>query len=431
MDNKAIKTIGGLLTILLLLFGNPVKAQNQLIKAAGYIDVQLGRLVKPANILIEGNLIKAINPSTIPPQTTTIDLGDQILLPGLMDMHVHLDIDFSGSFDAAITKENASQGTLTGVKNARLTLLAGFTTVRNVGQVHYTKELIDVALAEASDKGWITAPRIVPSGHMISIEGGHGDLGLGLSEGLLEVGPELGIISGTDQATRAVRYQIKHGARVIKIHATAGVLSMEESVGAQQLSDAEMRAVVEEAGRHNVKVCAHAHGTEGIKAAIRAGVHSIEHGSLLDEEGIELMKKNGVFMVPTTALTTQIGGLLANMEPRMADKARYVLPLAQQNLSRAIKAGVKIANGSDTPVIKHGDNALEVIALVDRGMSPAQALQAATVNCAELLSVSDRGVIAQGLLADLIAVRANPLQDITTLKEVTFVMKDGKVYKKL
>ncbi|WP_282050644.1 metal-dependent hydrolase family protein [Maribacter aquivivus] len=403
-------------------------AQSKLIKADSYLDVRTGKLISPANLLIENGTIKSINPKTLPEGIETVDLTGKILLPGLMDMHVHLDGDFTGSWDY-VYKESASQGTVRAVVNAEKTLMAGFTTIRSIGQLHITPELIDVAVSEASDKGMIAAPRIIPSGHMISINGGHGDISLGLAEGLVTVGPNDGIINGKYDAIEAVRYQIKHGAKFIKMHATAGVLSMEDAIGAQQLSNEEMKTVVEEAARHHIKVAAHAHGTEGIKEAIRAGVYSIEHGSIIDEEGIRLMKENGVYLVPTRGLATIIEPMIDKMDPVMAGKAEYVMPIAKQNLKNAIKANVKIAFGTDTPIIPHGKNAIEFAALMECGMNSMEAIQTATTNSAEMLGLTDRGEVKEGLLADIIAVDANPVKDISTLENVKFVMKDGVIYK--
>ena len=405
-----------------------IHAQFKLIKADSYLDVRTGKLISPANLLIENGTIKSINPKTLPEGIETVDLTGKILLPGLMDMHVHLDGDFTGSWDY-VYKESASQGTVRAVVNAEKTLMSGFTTIRSIGQLHITPELIDVAVAEASDKGMIAAPRIIPSGHMISISGGHGDISLGLAEGLVTVGPNDGIINGKYDAIEAVRYQIKHGAKFIKMHATAGVLSMEDAIGAQQLSNEEMKTVVDEAARHHIKVAAHAHGTEGIKEAIKAGVYSIEHGSIIDEEGIRLMKENGVYLVPTRGLATIIEPMIDKMDPVMAGKAEYVMPIAKQNLKNAIKANVKIAFGTDTPIIPHGKNAIEFAALMECGMNSMEAIQTATTNSAEMLGLADRGELKQGLLADIIAVDANPIKDISTLENVKFVMKDGVIYK--
>jgi imidazolonepropionase-like amidohydrolase len=419
-------------TILLLLFftfiHTGIKAQSTLIKAKGYLDVRTGKIIVPANILIEDGLIKSINPKSFPEGIALIDLSNKILLPGLMDMHVHLDADFQGSWDYT-HYEGASDATARSIHNAEKTLLAGFTTIRNIGQVHITPELVDVAVASASEKGWIKAPRIIPSGHMISIQGGHADLTMGLAEGLIDVDPRYGIINGKFDAIEAVRYQIKHGAKFIKMHATAGILSLEESAGAQQLSDEEMSAIVEEAARHHLKVAAHAHGTEGIIAAIKAGVHSIEHGSLIDNEGIRLMKEKGVYLVPTIGVMEKLKPLILKMDPRMQAKVNYIDPLAKQNISKAISAGVKICFGTDAPLIPHGENAYEFSAMIESGMSIVDAIKAATINPTEMLGLSDRGEIKEGLLADIIAVESDPIKNIKTLENVTFVMKGGIVYK--
>ncbi|WP_223788146.1 metal-dependent hydrolase family protein [Marinicella meishanensis] len=415
--------------LLMLFFSLNCQAETTVIQAKAYLDVESGDWISPAVLVVADGVIQAINPEQRPAEHHLIDLGDRWLLPGLMDMHTHLDLDYNNGFGGIITNESASKGAIRATKNARLTLLAGFTTVRNVGQVHLTDELIGAALSEAEQAGWIEAPRIVPAGHMVSISGGHGDLTLGLHETLFEPQPKHGIVNGPADAIEAVRYQIKHGAKVIKIHATAGVMSLEDSVGAQQLSDEEMRTIVAEAQRHHLKVAAHAHGTEGIKAAIRAGVSSIEHGSLLDAEGIKMMKKHNVMLVPTTGLVDFVMDGIDQQNPKIAEKAKYVLPLAKENLAQAIQQGVKIALGTDSPLIPHGQNAHELSAMMAVGMSALQAIQSATIHPAELLGVTDRGQIKTGLLADLIAVNGDPLQDIKTLENVSFVMKGGQVYK--
>lgn len=417
------------LITLLLMFSATLQAETVVLQAKAYLDVESGKLVEPAIILVEDQRIKAINPETIDPSWRAIQLEGQYILPGLMDMHTHLDLDYKDGFGNIITSESASKGAIRATKNAEKTLMAGFTTVRNVGQVHITGELIGAALSEAEQAGWIKSPRIIPAGHMISITGGHADLSLGLSPNLFEPEPKHGIINGTNDAIEAVRYQIKHGAKVIKMHATAGVMSLEDTVGAQQLSEEEMQTIVAEAKRHHIKVAAHAHGTEGIKAAIKAGVASIDHGSLLDDESIRLMKKHHVFLVPTTGLVDFVMEGIDNNNPKIAAKAKYVLPLAKENLTKAIKAGVKIALGTDSPLIPHGQNAHEMSAMMAQGMSALGAIQSATINAAELLGVDDRGQVKVGMLADLIAVEENPLEHIKTLESVTFVMKGGEVYK--
>lgn len=417
------------ITLALFLFVNVITATaaTKVIEAAGYVDVASGILIKPAVIVVEGETILAINPTQLPENATRIDLGDNILLPGLMDMHVHLDLNWDAvNFDVIFT-ESGAKGALRAAMNAAATLDAGFTTVRNVGQVHNTADMVDVALAEGIEEGMVTGPRVIPAGHMISILGGHGDLGMahGMAEGMLVSPPERGVVSGADDALRAVRYQIKHGAKVIKIHATAGVLSLEDAVGAQQLTDEEMRVIVEEARRHNLPVAAHAHGTEGIKAAIRAGVDSIEHGSILDDEAIALMKEHNVTFVPTVGLMDRID--LNALPPKKRAKAEYVDPLARESVRKAARAGVRIAMGTDAPLIPHGENADEIVTLTTLGLSNAEALRAATINPAALIRRDDLGQIEPGMTADLIAVGADPLDDISALRDVRFVMKDGQV----
>jgi imidazolonepropionase-like amidohydrolase len=310
-------------------------------------------------------------------------------------------------------------------------LMAGFTTVRDLGQVQYSKDLLAVALSKASDAGWIDAPRIVTAGHLITIAGGHGDLEMftKIATSLVDAGPEYGVINSPNDAVKATRFQLKHGAKVIKIAATAGVVSMEDSVGAQQMSDAEIKAVVEEATRHGVKVAAHAHGTEGILAAIKAGVASIEHGSMIDDEGIRLMIERGAYLVPTLALGATLD--LNSLPPLVRRKADYVLPLARRNISKAAQAGVKIALGTDAPLVPFGENAKEFTAMVEiAGLTPLESLRAGTVNAADLLGTTDRGELAAGRLADIAAVAGNPLEDIRATEKVVFVMKGGKVYRR-
>ncbi len=410
----------GLLVVCLLVVP-ALQAQVTAVRAARYLDVVSGRMVPDAVVLIEGGQIVGVG-GGVPDGATVIDLGDQTLLPGLIDMHTHLAYDISGDWVNRPVKETDAAAALRGARNAHLTLQAGFTTVRDVGSGGF----VDVALMRAIDQGLIDGPSVFPSGHSLGITGGHCDV-TGYIPGILESGPEKGVADGVDGVIRAVRYQIKHGAKGIKICATAGVLSFEGPVGAQQYSEVEMRAIVEEAARHGMKVAAHAHGAEGIKAAVRAGVASIEHGSILDDEAIALMKERGTFLVPTTHLADVID--LDALPAPIRAKAEFVLPRAKGSLSRAIQAGVKIAFGTDAAVYPHGDNGKEFTALVARGMSPLNAIRSATVVATELLGVSDRGRIASGLRADLIAVRGNPLENIRVMENVQFVMTGGVVAK--
>jgi imidazolonepropionase-like amidohydrolase len=267
---------------------------------------------------------------------------------------------------------------------------------------------------------------MITAGHAISITGGHCEI-TGFAPNVLELTPKEGVADGVDEVLKAVRYQIKHGAGVIKVCATAGVLSFEGPAGAPQYSLEELVAIVEEAERHGIKVAAHAHGTEGIKNAIRAGIHSIDHGSMLDDEAIAMMIENGTYLVPTLFQWY----LPYDLPPELDEKNEYVKSFVDNSMRKAFAAGVKIAFGTDAGVFEHGLNAKEFAAYVERGMSPIDAIRTATINAADLLGVDDRGELAPGLLADIIAVPGNPLEEIEVLEDVRFVMKGGKVYHQL
>jgi imidazolonepropionase-like amidohydrolase len=406
-------------------------AQTTVLRAQRMLDVRSGRVVSPAVLVISSDRIQAINPASLPTDATDIDLGNVTLLPGFIDMHVHVLVRDATGYRADVIGETGSDAVLRSSINARKMLMAGFTTIRDMGQLHMTPDLLAISMARASDAGWIEAPRIVAAGHAISITGGHIDpeMHAGISTSLLQLAPELGIADGANEVTKAVRHQIKRGAKVIKISATAGVMSLEETPGAQQMTEAEIRAAVEEAGRHGIKVAAHAHGTEGILAAVKAGVASIEHGSLVDDEIIRLMKERGTYLVATTALTDMLD--LASLPPLVRRKAEIVLPLARANLRKAAQAGVKIALGTDAPLVPFGENAKEFGAMADRGLTPIDALRAGTINAAELLGVSDRGELAPGKYADIVAVPGNPLEDIRATENVVFVMKGGRICRRL
>jgi imidazolonepropionase-like amidohydrolase len=303
-------------------------------------------------------------------------------------------------------------------KNGRTTLMAGFTTVRDFGGE------VTVALGHAVERGDVISPRVVPSRNALGITGGHCDV-TGYAPGILEQGPKEGVADGPWEVVEAVRYQIKHGAQVIKTCATAGVLSMEGPVGAQQYTYEELKAMVDEAARHGVRVAAHAHGTEGIKAAIRAGVISIEHGSILDDEAIALMKQHGTWLVPTSYLADRIN--LDALPSVMRTKAETVLPLMRESLRKAIAEGVNVAFGTDAAVFPHGENAHEFAVYVNLGMSPLEAIRSATLHATTVLGRDDRGVIEAGRFADFVAVPGNPLDDITVTERPRFVMLGGTV----
>ena len=397
-------------------------SERTVVGAARMLDVRSGAIIQNATVLVEKDRIKTVGITEIPPEAQTIQLGDVTLLPGLIDTHTHLSKDLDREAFSRIVTEGPADYALRGSRNARRTLLAGFTTVRDVGSFDF----VDVSLMRAVEKGLIEGPWIIPAGHALSITGGHCDV-TGYAPGVRELGPESGVADGKEALLRAVRYQIKQGAKVIKTCATAGVLSFEGPVGAQQFSEEELRVIVSEAQRHGLKVAAHAHGTEGILASVRAGVASIEHGSVLNDEAIHLMKERGTYLVPTTYLADAID--LDVLPPHIRAKAEGLLPIAKESLRRAIRAGVPIAFGTDAGVYPHGDNAKEFAALVKAGMTPLEAIRAATLYATDLLGLSDRGVIEAGRLADLVAVPGNPLADVKVLEDVRFVMHGGRIVK--
>lgn len=398
-----------------------------LIKAGRLVDVRNGRVLTNQAILIEGDRIKEVGPaqavsSHAPANARVIDLSASTVLPGLIDCHTHLTFDPNHAGYAGLGISTPREA-LYGAKNAKVTLEAGFTTVRNVGAGGYS----DVALRDAIDAGDVPGPRMDTAGPGVGVTGGHFDNNL--------LAPEFhassdGIADGVSGVTAKVREEVKYGADVIKISATGGVLSKGDSPEATQFSDEEIRAIVIEAHRLGRKVAAHAHGAAGIKQAVLAGVDSIEHGSFIDDEAIRLMKEKGTYLVPTLYLADWFIENYQRMRvPEfMVEKAKVVMPAARQNIARAFKAGVKVAFGTDAAVYPHGLNAREFAVMVKLGLTPMQSIQAATVNAADLLGWSDRiGSIEAGRFADIIAVSGDPLADVTTLEHVTFVMKGGQV----
>lgn len=404
----------------------PSTLKRTLIHAGRLLDVRAGRLLTDQAILIENERISAVGPwaqlSGRAADAQVIDLSNATVLPGLTDCHTHLtgNPEQVGYESLGISIPRA---TLYGARNARVTLEAGFTTVRNVGAEGYS----DVALRDAINAGDIPGPRMLVSGPPIGVTGGHCD------ENLLP--PEYhsraeGVADGVPAVIQKTREVVKYGADVVKVCATGGVLSRGDSPGAEQFSDEELRAIVTEAHRLGRKVAAHAHGTSGIKQAVLAGVDSIEHGSLIDDEDIRLMKERGTYLVPTLYLGDWFmeNAQRLNVPEFIMVKARAIMPLARQNISRAFRAGVKVAFGTDAAVYPHGLNAREFAVMVKLGMTPAQAIRAATLNAAELLGWTDRiGAIEPGRYADIIAVSGDPLADVTELERVRFVMKGGAV----
>jgi imidazolonepropionase-like amidohydrolase len=405
------------------------------LRAARWVDVVAGEVRSPAAIVVEDNRIVSVDSGQAEAGGTVVDLGDLTLLPGLMDMEINLLIGGPATPTGLPLPMHGVQDdpvyrTLRATVNARTTLLAGFTTVRNLGLMVKTGGyLLDVALARAIDAGFVVGPRVVPAAHAITPTGGHLDPTMfqRIAPGIMPLSVQEGIADGVPEVRKAVRYQIKHGARVIKISASGGVMSHSGAAGAQQYSDEELAAIVDEAHRAGLRVAAHAHGDAGIRACIRAGVDCIEHGSLATDETIQLMVDHGTFLVPTSYLSEGLD--ISRAAPELQAKAAEVFPKARRMLGKAIAAGVRIACGTDAPAVPHGDNAKELWAMVDRGMTPTQALQAATLTSAELIERShDLGRLAPGYLADIVAVPGDPTTDITVTQDVRFVMKDGHIH---
>jgi len=401
----------------------PAHAETIVIEAGQYLDVVQGKLVSPAVIVVEGERIAAINPATRPVDARTVALPGHTLIPGLMDAHTHLNYELVEGWETEPVRLTTGDFALRAVPNARNTLLAGFTTVRDVGTgVGFS----DVALMHAIEKGWVIGPRVIPAGHALSITGGHCDI-TGFAPGIEPPNYTSGVADGIDGVLKAVRYQVKHGAKVIKICATAGVLSFEGPVGALQYSREELRAAAGEAHRHGLKIAAHAHGTEGIIASSEAGIDSIEHNSILTEEAARILHKNGTYVVPNLYLLEALDRV--ELPPAIAAKQASLKPKVVDSFRRSLAHDLKIAFGTDAGVFAHGQNAREFAAQVKYGQTPLGAIRSATVVNAELFGMPDRGRIAAGLLADLIAVAGNPLENVRLLEDVRFVMKGGVVYK--
>ncbi len=401
------------------------------VRAGILVDGTGAAPVRNAVIVIRGDRITAAGSGVrVPAGARVIDLSAYTVLPGFIDAHVHLAARPLGVGDwlhRDVTDDEADDA-LWGAANARATLLAGFTTVRDVGASTFA----NIALMRAIAAGLVPGPRMEAAGHLIGISGGHCDLD-GYAAGTVpERGPLEGIANGADQVREAVRLQVKYGATVIKICATGGVLSQGDSIGAQQMTEEEMRAAVETATMLGRRVAAHAHGNAGIKAAVRAGVTSIEHGSFLDDEAVHLMVEHGTWLVPTLFAGWSVGSPAAgaSMPPWMAAKGRAAWEAMQRSFRLAVAGGVKIALGTDAGVDPHGQNAREFELMVKvGGMTPMQSIEAGTINGATLLGMEhDVGSVEPGKYADLVAVRGDPLADITVLQHPVFVMKGGDVY---
>jgi imidazolonepropionase-like amidohydrolase len=413
---------------------HPILAQKTtVLRAARMIDGTGREPIRNAAVVVTGDRIVGAGPAAsiaTPAGALLIDLGDVTLMPGFIDAHTHIIGRTLGDpmADLAVVKDYDSYGAILGVSNAQKTLMSGFTSIRVVG----THKFDDMALRQAINDGRVPGPRMENAGHALGISGGHCDENA-FKPGLIERGPRQGIANGPEEVRAAVRYQVKGGADVIKVCATGGVLSEGDAVGVTQYTYEEMKALVDEARQLGRKVAAHAHGTEGIKIAVRAGVSSIEHGSFLDEEGARMMAQLGTVLVPTLMAGETVEGFVKSgvLKGLRAEKALAAAAAMRKGIRIAVKHRVPIALGTDAGVIPHGTNAREFRLLVEwGGLTPAQALAAGTMNSAKLLGWdSNVGSIAAGKFADIVAVAGDPLRDIHATERVGFVMKGGVIYK--
>ncbi|HEY7306084.1 MAG TPA: amidohydrolase family protein [Bryobacteraceae bacterium] len=413
----------------LLLAASSLSAQTiYILKAARLFDGKSNSLVQPGLVVVSGNKIRSVG-GQVPSNTTVIDLGDATLLPGFVDAHTHLTMDFNPDYNGArLTglSRTIPEYAIRATANARKTLMAGFTTVRDVG----SEDFLDIGLRNSINAGIVPGPRMLVAVHAIGATGGHCDDGQGFRFGLLnhETGPEDGVINSPDQARFAVRFNIKYGADVIKTCATGGVLSPTDDVDVPQLSQTELDALVSAAHELRRKTAAHAHGSEGAKRAIRAGIDSIEHGTFIDDETLRMMREHGTYLVPTLAVRSGIAE--SKLPPLVRQKADLAMKAQDNMVRRALAMGVKIALGTDAAVYPHGNNALEFVLMANDGMTPAQSLRAGTVAAADLLGLQNKiGTLESGKLADIVAVPGNPLENIKVTQSVLFVMKEGTVYR--
>lgn len=427
------KTLTTLAVSLSLATISTISQADTLIYAGNAFTSTSNELLSDVTIVVDDNKIEAIKEGFVKAEEgdTVIDLKHATVMPGLMDMHVHLSSQHGGPQTYLDRFSlNEADYALRAANYAKITLDAGFTTVRNLGDSYYET----VALRNAISKGIATGPRIYTVGKSIATTGGHADPSNGISHLLRpDVGPKQGVVNGKVEAREAVRSRYQDGADLIKITATGGVLSVAKSGQNPQFMTDELEAIVDTAKDYGMTVAVHAHGKEGMKRAIEAGVDSIEHGTHMDEEIRNLMVANGTYYVPTimagkfVADKAKIDGYFPEL---VRPKAAAIGPLIQKTFEKAHKAGVKIAFGTDSGVSAHGDNGQEFALMVEAGMAPADALRSATINSAQLLGVSDiLGTLEAGKLADIVAVSGNPLDDISLMESVSFVMKDGVVYK--
>lgn len=423
------------LLVLLSLALSPIVsiAQKTILHCGRLIDVKTGQIQNEMSVTVEKNKITGVTKGYATGAATDriIDLKNRTVMPGLMDMHVHLEMETGRNRQIERFTQNPADIAYKSVGYAETTLMSGFTTVRDLGG---GTAGVNISLRNAIKNNLIKGPRIYSAGKSIATTGGHADPTNGHRKDLMgDPGPEEGVVNGPEDCMKAVRQRYKDGSDLIKITASGGVLSVAKSADNPQFTEAELKAVVETAKDYGFKVAAHAHGAEAMKRAIRAGVHSIEHGTYMDDEAIALFKKHGTYLVPTiiAGKSTADSAKIAGYYPEMVTAKALVVGLSIQNtFAKAYKSGVKIAFGTDAGVFPHGKNWLEFLYMTEVGMPVMEAIQSATMNGADLLGISDiLGSIEAGKLADIIAVEGNPLVDVTNMGKVKFVMKDGVVYK--
>jgi imidazolonepropionase-like amidohydrolase len=409
-------------------------SKSYVLKAARMFDGKSNALAAPGIVVVRDDKIVGVGSgATVPSDAEVIELGDATLMPGFIDAHTHLTMMYREDYTKAALdglRKPIPEMALDASVNARITLLAGFTTVRDVGSADY----LDAGLRNAINRGVVPGPRMLVAVHAIGATGGHCDE-TGYREGALgkETGPEVGVINGADEARRAVRLAHKYGATIIKTCATGGVLSQADAVDTPQLTQAELDAIVDEAHALRLKTAAHAHGAEGAKRAIRAGIDSIEHGSFLDDEALDMMKQKGTYYVPTLMAVQGLSEQIQKgvpIPPAIKVKAEDAIAHVHQTFQKAIAKNIKIGLGTDAAVYPHGRNAEEFHQMVDLGMKPIDALRAGTSNDAELLGLASKiGTLESGKFADVVAIPGDPLQNIRQTEHVFFVMKEGVVYK--
>ncbi|OEY71771.1 metal-dependent hydrolase family protein [Salegentibacter salarius] len=410
-----------------------LQAQDLYIQAGKLVDTKSGKVLTEKTIIVSEERIKSVENGFVNPESekdSVIDLRDKTVLPGLTDMHVHLESETNPQKYMERFINDPADAAFNSVGFAKTTLMAGFTTVRELGGSG-----VNIALRDAIDQGKVPGPRIFTAGKSLATTGGHADPTNGMNSELTgNPGPKEGVVNGPEDAAKAVRQRYKNGADLIKITATGGVLSVAKSSSNPQFTEEEIRAIVKTANDYDFHVAAHAHGDEGMQRAIRAGVKTIEHGTKMSAETMDLMKEYDAYLVPTITAGKEVtqNAEIENYYPALVvPKAREIGPQIQGMFERAYKSGVGIAFGTDAGVFKHGENAREFVYMTEAGMPPMEAIQSATITAAKILRKKNQiGQIAEGFYADIIAVDEDPTGNIETLKNVKFVMKEGKIYKK-